>query len=107
MSFTKKLAVLCFSASLALGTLSVPFLPQSAYAQTTSGNVTGTVTDSTGAAVANAKVTATNLATDVALTATTNASGDYLIQNLPVGKVQPFGDRSGFLKVYPSEFALK
>ena len=98
MSFTKKLAVLCFSASLALGTLSVPFLPQSAYAQTTSGNLTGTVTDSTGAAVANAKVTATNLATDVALTATTNASGDYLIQNLPAGKYNLSATAAGFSK---------
>ena len=107
MSFSKKLAVLCISAGLALGTLSVPFLPQSAYAQTTSGNVTGTVTDATGAAVANATVTATDLATDVALTATSNASGDYLIQNLPGGKYNISATAAGFSKFTLQNFTVE
>ena len=107
MSFTKKLAVLFVSAGLALGTLAVPFLPQSAYAQSTSGNITGTVTDSTGAAVANATVTATNLATDAALTATTNASGDYLIQNLPAGKYNISASAAGFSKYTLQNFNVE
>ena len=107
MSFTKKLAVLFVSAGLALGTLAVPFLPQSAYAQSTSGNISGTVTDSTGAAVANATVTATNLATDAALTATTNASGDYLIQNLPAGKYNISASAAGFSKYTLQNFNVE
>ena len=57
------MAVLLMSAGLAIGTLAI-FLPQSAYAQTTSCNVVGTVVDVSGAAVTNASITATNLATD-------------------------------------------
>lgn len=98
MSFTKKLAVLCVSAGLALGTLSVPFLPQSAYAQSTSGNVTGIVTDATGAAVPAASVTATNIATDVAVTVKTGNSGEYSIHNLPAGKYNVSATATGFSK---------
>jgi hypothetical protein len=106
MSFTKRLAVLCFSAGLALGTLSVPFLPPSAYAQSTSGNVTGTVTDATGAAVPGATVTATNIATDVAVTVKTDNSGGYTIGNLPAGKYNVSGTASGFSKFTLSDLTV-
>src|ERR1700739_3239687 len=39
-----------------------------AYGQAVSGNMTGTVVDSSGAAVANAEVSATNVATGLTLT---------------------------------------
>ena len=45
----------------------------------------GTVTDPTGAAIANAKVTATNPATDLSVSATTNSSGNYTLKELPIG----------------------
>jgi hypothetical protein len=50
-----------------------------------SQQITGLVTDSTGAAVANAEVTATNDATGVAHTARSNDGGNYTVLNLPVG----------------------
>jgi hypothetical protein len=49
------------------------------------GAITGTVLDSTGAAVAGATVTATNIATNVATTRTTSSAGAYLISPLPPG----------------------
>lgn len=53
------------------------------HAQVYSGTIVGTVTDSTGAAVAGATVTAVNTATNETRTATTSAQGDYAIPQLP------------------------
>src|SRR6476469_6954994 len=49
------------------------------------GAIVGTVTDSTGAAIPDATVTATNNATGVATTRTTTGAGAYSITPLPVG----------------------
>jgi len=46
----------------------------------------GNVTDSTGAAVPNATITATNRDTGVKYTTETSSSGEYRINNLPVGR---------------------
>jgi Carboxypeptidase regulatory-like domain len=49
------------------------------------GTITGIVKDSTGAAIADATVTATNQATNISTTRTTSGSGDYTIAPLPPG----------------------
>lgn len=54
-------------------------------AQLTSGNITGTVYDPTGATVPNAMVTARNSATGVENTTTTTGAGDFRFENLIVG----------------------
>jgi hypothetical protein len=51
----------------------------------TTGGLTGTVTDSTGAAVPSATVTLVNLATNQTHTATTDANGGYGFSLLPTG----------------------
>src|ERR1700731_2041358 len=56
-----------------------------AYGQAISGNLTGTVTDATGAAVNSATVEAVNLGTAQKITTTTRGSGEYSFTNLPVG----------------------
>jgi hypothetical protein len=56
-----------------------------AQGQAISGNLTGTVTDASGAAVNGASVEAVNLGTGQKITATTRGSGEYLFSNLPVG----------------------
>jgi len=56
-----------------------------AYGQAISGNLTGTVSDPTGAAVNGAKVQATNVATGQQITTTTKGGGEYLFSNLPIG----------------------
>ena len=61
-------------------------LPCALQAQTAGeGTVTGTVTDSNGAVVPNATVTATNAATNVSTKRKTSSAGLYTISPLPVG----------------------
>ncbi|SEG67290.1 Carboxypeptidase regulatory-like domain-containing protein [Bryocella elongata] len=56
--------------------------PAMATAQTVSGSLTGQVTDASGAAVSNAKVTVRNLATNQTLSVTTSGDGTYTLPNL-------------------------
>src|SRR5579875_2029086 len=51
-----------------------------------SGRIEGTVKDPSGAVIPDATVTATNIATGVAQTATTGNSGSYAFAVLPVGR---------------------
>jgi Carboxypeptidase regulatory-like domain/TonB-dependent Receptor Plug Domain len=60
------------------------------------GAIAGTVTDPSGAAVANAKVTLTSLATGQARVATTGANGDYRFSLLPPGNYSLEFSASGF-----------
>jgi Carboxypeptidase regulatory-like domain len=55
------------------------------HAADVNGRIKGTVTDPAGAVVANASVTATNQATGVKFVTTTQADGNYVFQQLPVG----------------------
>lgn len=56
-----------------------------ALAQTITGTLRGTITDPSGAVVAGAKVIATNVATGVSTSSSSNQAGDYSIQFLPIG----------------------
>jgi hypothetical protein len=67
-----------------------------ALAQTDRGIITGTVTDSSGAAVPETRVVARNIATGVTYQTTTTNSGDYTIPALPVGTYQLRAERQGF-----------
>ena len=62
---------------LAGGVVAGTFAPQQILAQAVSGDITGTVTDTSGAAVSGAQVVATEVATGVKSTAVTNSSGLY------------------------------
>ncbi|MFZ3343476.1 MAG: TonB-dependent receptor [Terriglobales bacterium] len=64
----------------------VGFLAAMASAQSDTGRVIGTITDPTGAVVSNATVTITDAGTGHAVTTTTNGSGQYTVNALPVGK---------------------
>jgi carboxypeptidase family protein len=57
-----------------------------ASAQVATGTILGGVTDASGAAVPGALVTATNLDTQFMRSATTDASGQYSLPLMPVGK---------------------
>lgn len=57
----------------------------SANAQVTTADVVGIVHDPTGAVIANARVSVTNLGTGVTRTAETSAGGDFVINLLPPG----------------------
>src|SRR5688572_23533738 len=65
-------------------------------AQTIDGTLRGEVTDPSGAVVAGAKVTATNVGTNVSVAATTNTSGTYNIPNLLPGTYTVTVEAGGF-----------
>lgn len=65
-------------------------------AQTVTGNISGTVTDPSGAVVVGATVTAHNMATGVDTTVTTNDAGLYVVRFLPIGQYQVTVQASGF-----------
>jgi hypothetical protein len=65
-------------------------------AQAVYGSLFGTVTDSSGAVVANAKVTVTDIARNTAYTASTNESGHYEQIHLIVGKYRVRVEGTGF-----------
>jgi hypothetical protein len=71
---------------------------QLAHAQTVTGAVTGTVTDPSGAVVSGAHVVAHNVGTGVDSTTTTNGSGFYRIEFLPIGRYTVAIEASGFSK---------
>ena len=56
------------------------------FSQTTSTTILGTVTDPSGAAVAGAKVTATNIRTQVKREDASTSSGDYSFPLLDIGE---------------------
>lgn len=74
-------------------------LPQSAAAQLTRGAVSGTVVDTTGAAVPGASVTARNVATNIARTAVTDGNGFYRIPALEPGRYLVAVEMPGFSRV--------
>lgn len=80
------LAALCFS-SCAL------------FAQSDNGNIVGYVKDPTGATIPKAKVTLKNEATGVLKTTSTNDSGYYVVNSIPVGYYSITGEAAGFKKV--------
>jgi hypothetical protein len=62
----------------------------------TSGSIEGTVSDASGAVVPGATVTVTNKGTNVTLTETTRADGDYRAVNLAIGLYQVKVAKTGF-----------
>lgn len=86
---------LCKFASLLL-VVAVALSPSFAHAQAVSGDLVGTVTDTSGAVVPHANITARNMATDVSYPGVTNSQGEYRINNLPPGVYDVSAAISGF-----------
>ena len=76
--------------SLVLGTAST------LHAQTATGQITGTVTDTSGAVMAKVKVTVTNQQTGLTRESTTNDLGAYTVPLLPVGEYMVTAEQAGF-----------
>ncbi len=71
-------------------------LTLSAFAQTSTSRISGTVTDATGAVVPGAKVTVKDEMTGVAYTQTTTSAGLYTFPSLSVGKYTVTIEAKGF-----------
>ncbi|HZO54614.1 MAG TPA: TonB-dependent receptor [Bryobacteraceae bacterium] len=84
----------------------ISLLAACALAQTDRAIVTGTVTDSSGAAIPGAKVTARNVATNVGASTETTSSGDFAIPALPVGTYEVRIEKQGFKAAVRSEVIL-
>ena len=67
-----------------------------ASAQTFRGTILGTVTDSTGAAIAGAAVAVKNVDTGLSRTVTTSEDGTYSVPELPIGTYSVTVEKSGF-----------
>ena len=76
-------------------------------AQTSQGRILGTVTDSSGAVVAKAKVTITNTATGIARTIATTAAGEYAAPNLEPGAYEVVVEAAGFTKARHTAVTLE
>ena len=84
----------CWGVGIAL--LLYVFSSGPVHAQIVGGTVSGTISDKSGAVVANATVSLTNLATSVTTAVTTNAQGFYSVPNLLPGDYQQKVSAAGF-----------
>ena len=71
-------------------------IPSFGYAQSTNASIYGTVRDPSGAVVAKANVTATNIKTGVAQPTVTNDSGLYIFPSLIPGEYRVSAESPGF-----------
>jgi len=90
-TFAMKAAAFCLSCLVLIAMSS-----SGAYGQAISGNLVGTVIDSSSAVVPNASVEATKIDTGVVTTTTTGGTGAYRFENLPVGTYQIAVKSRGF-----------
>lgn len=72
------------------------FFSAPAQGQAVNATLLGTVTDSSGAAVANVKVTITETNTGVIRSSQTNESGNYVFPDLPPGRYTVTAEQPGF-----------
>ena len=77
-------------------TLLTLLAPLSASAQAVHGSIFGTVTDPSGAAVANAKITVLDLRKGTSDTATTNSEGNYSVTHLIPDQYKVTAEAPGF-----------
>jgi hypothetical protein len=83
-------------ARLFAAAFSVLLFTVSFFGQSTTGQISGTVTDPNGAVVPGATVKATNIATNLTRETTTNDDGNYAFQALPPGRYKVEATASGF-----------
>ena len=72
------------------------FISVVSWAQKDTGSIVGTVTDPTGAVVSGAHVIVTDIERGEAFTATTNASGEYVVGPLHIGRYTVTVEKTGF-----------
>ena len=80
---------------------------QTAVAQQGKGVIVGTVTDSSGAAVAGATVKVINTGTNFTTTVTTGPEGEYVTPAIAVGEYRVVVDQTGFKSVVGSGIVLE
>ena len=87
--------------SFAIATVNMAFGQSGA-----TGSISGTVIDSTGAVLPNAKITVTNTATNAAFNTQSNSAGDYDAPSLNPGSYTVSAQLTGFEKTVTAPFTL-
>lgn len=94
------------SIALWLAVLSLLVITRPALTQSITGDILGTVKDTSGAVVPQAKVTLTATDTGIKFEATSNASGDYLFAQLKPGRYAVEASKEGFETATVSDIEL-
>jgi len=87
--------------------LTVLFLAVPAFSQTATGDILGTVTDASGAAVTDARVTVKNLDTNAIKELTTSVMGTFRVSLLPAGSYEVTVEKPGFAKFVQGPIVLR
>src|SRR5258705_9633450 len=94
--FSRGLVTFCrLTTAVLLATVLLGF-SQAARGQAVNATLLGTVNDSSGAPVANVKLTITELNTGISRSSQTNDSGNYVVPDLPPGTYRVIAELSGF-----------
>ncbi len=83
------------------------FLGVSAIAQTFRGGISGVITDSSGAAVTGATVTALSTGTGLKRDTTTSSAGEFAFQDLPLGEYELSATQTGFEQLKIQKVAVE
>src|ERR1700733_13365572 len=95
-----------FGLSVVIALVLSLFFSVSMFGQAVNATVVGTVTDSSGAVVAGAKVTLTEADTNVSRTGQTNESGNFVFSDSPPGNYFVTVEKTGFKKEQRRDIAL-
>jgi Carboxypeptidase regulatory-like domain len=76
------------------------------FAQLSSGRISGTVTDTSGAVIPGASITVTNQATELSWKVTSDSKGFYMVTNLPSGAYNVNAEAMGFRKAEQAGYDL-
>jgi hypothetical protein len=107
VSRTRRVSVCrLLAAASAILALLVLLSPSQMRAQLVTGDVLGTVTDTSGAVVPGAKVTLTNTGTGIARTMTSNETGEFIFSNQQIGTMKVLVEAKGFKNFSVADIVL-
>lgn len=86
---------------------SVVLVPTRAFPQATTGDISGTIVDKTGAGIPNATVTAVRAETNQTYTTTSKDTGEFRFSNLPIGIYTITGTAGGFKTTTLNNFPVE
>jgi hypothetical protein len=101
------ISALIFISAIFVSAICISEFCVSAWAQSATASILGQVTDPQGAAVPNAKITVTNVATDVANRTGSDAEGYYRVFDLPIGTYIVTAEHAGFAKLMTDRVPLQ